>query len=156
MDRGCFFFCFLRVDSLPLASDWRGEPGRLRLVVDKEVLRASPCFEGRWEGVLLPFEEVPEEGLGFALSFSGFNLLSSAFLRSSSLRRSASVSSELLCRVWLAHGNSSRSRSHMYLFCGSVRIIGRIRVVNVVLLPLHQSLLRVLPKLLLQFLLFAL
>ena len=45
--RGCFFFCFLRDDSLPLASELRGDPDRLRLVEDEEGFRGSPCFDGR-------------------------------------------------------------------------------------------------------------
>ena len=91
----CFFFCFLRVDSLPLVSEARGDPGRLRLVEEEDGLRVSLCLEGRWDGVLLPFEEVPEWFLVLVLSFSGLTLLfSSAFLRSTSFRRSASVSSD--------------------------------------------------------------
>ena len=89
--RGCFFFNFLREDSLPLASELSGEPGRLRLLEDAECFRGSECFEGRWEGVF-----VPPEFLTLSLSFSGDDLLSSAFLRSSSFRRSVSVDSDSL------------------------------------------------------------
>ena len=45
--RGCFFFCFLREDSLPLASELSGDPDRLRFVVEDEGFSASPCFEDR-------------------------------------------------------------------------------------------------------------
>ena len=97
--RLCFFFIFLRVDSLPLASELRGEPGRLSLE-DGEGLRGSLCLEALCEGVLFPFEDVPEDGFAFeglsCLSFSGLVLLSSAFFRSSSLRSSVSVSSDSL------------------------------------------------------------
>ena len=93
--RGCFFFNFLRVDSLPLASELSGEPGRLRLLEDAECFRGSECFDGRWEGVFVPLEEEPEF-LALSLSFSGDNLLSSAFLRSSSFKRSVSVDSDSL------------------------------------------------------------
>ena len=90
--RGCFFLCFLRVDSLPLASELRGEPGRLRLLEEVECLRGSACLEGRLEGVL-----VPEESFGLCFScLSGVVLVSSAFLRSSSFRRSVSVESDSL------------------------------------------------------------
>ena len=94
--RGCFFFCFLRADSLPLASESRGDPGRfLRLLEEDERFRGSACFEGRPEGVLVP--EAPED-LDFFFSLSGVFLFSaflrsSSFLSSSSFRRSVSVSS---------------------------------------------------------------
>ena len=94
--RGCFFFCFLRADSLPLASESRGDPGRfLRLLEEVERLRGSACFDGRPEGVLVP--EAPED-LDFFFSLSGVFLFSaflrsSSFLSSSSFRRSVSVSS---------------------------------------------------------------
>ncbi len=97
--RGCFFFCLLREDSLPLASELRGDPARfLRLLLEAERLRASACFEGRPEGVLVP--EAPED-LDFFFSLSGVALFSvflrsSSFLASSSFRRSVSVSSDSL------------------------------------------------------------
>ena len=97
--RGCFFFCFLRVDSLPLASEFRGDPARFfKLVVEVECLRGSPCLEGRPEGVLVP--EAPED-LDFFFSLSGVFLFSaflrsSSFFSSSSFRRSVSVSSDSL------------------------------------------------------------
>ena len=97
--RGCFFFCFLRLDSLPLASEFKGEPDlffRLLEVVD--CFRGSTCLEGRPEGVLAP--EAPED-LDFFFSLSGVFLFSaflrsSSFLSSSSFRRSVSVSSDSL------------------------------------------------------------
>lgn len=97
--RGCFFFCFLREDSLPLASEFRGDPARFfKLVVEVERLRGSACLEGRPDGVLVP--EAPED-LDFFLSLSGVFLFSaflrsSSFLSSSSFRRSVSVSSDSL------------------------------------------------------------
>jgi len=92
--RGCFFFCFLREDSLPLASELRGDPGRLRLFMDEEILSGLSCF---LEGVLVPFVEASDTTFGLdAFSFSGVDLSSSAFLRSSSLSRSVSVSSDSL------------------------------------------------------------
>lgn len=54
----CFFLCFLRADSVPLASERLGEPGRLReLVVD--FLSGSLCL-GRPDGVLVPLVEAPD------------------------------------------------------------------------------------------------
>ncbi len=97
--RGCFFFCFLRLDSLPLASELRGDPARfLRLLLVVDCFMGSACLEGRPEGVLVP--EAPED-LDFFLSLSGVFLLSaflrsSSFLSSSSFKRSVSVSSDSL------------------------------------------------------------
>ena len=97
--RGCFFFCFFRLDSLPLASEFSGEPARfLRLVLEVDCLRGSTCLEGRLEGVLVP--EAPED-LDFFFSRSGVLLFSaflrsSSFLSSSSFKRSVSVSSDSL------------------------------------------------------------
>ena len=97
---GCFFFCFFRLDSLPLASEFSGDPTRfLRLVLEVDCLRGSACLEDRPEGVLAP--EAPED-LDFFFSLSGVLLLFSAFLRSSSFlssssfKRSVSVSSDSL------------------------------------------------------------
>ena len=96
---GCFFFCFLRVDSLPLASEFRGDPVRFfGLLVEVGCLRGSTCLEGRPEGVLVP--DAPED-LDFFFSLSGVFLFSaflrsSSFLSSSSFRRSVSVSSDSL------------------------------------------------------------
>ena len=67
------------MDSLPLASELRGEPGRLRFVEEVECLR-----DVRWW-----------EGVSF-FSFSGLDLLSSGFLCSSSFCRSLSVESDSL------------------------------------------------------------
>ena len=94
----CSFLCFLRDDSLPLAPERLGEPGRLRLFVEG--------FLERSEG-LLDFGtgvEVPEESfdvLDFSRSdtvafFSSSFLRSSSFFRSSSFASSVSVSSDSL------------------------------------------------------------
>lgn len=97
-ERPCFFLCFLREDSVPLASERLGEPGRLReLVVD--FLRGSLCL-GRPEGVLVPLVEAPDGRSPLSLrsgrSFSVAAFFSSSFFRSSSFRRSVSVSSDSL------------------------------------------------------------
>ena len=97
--RGCFFFCFFQLDSLPLASEFKGDPIRFfGLLVEVDCLRGSTCLEERPEGVLAP--EAPED-LVFFFSLSGVFLLSaflrsSSFLSSSSFRRSVSVSSDSL------------------------------------------------------------
>ncbi len=86
--------CFLSEDSLPLASELRGDPGRLRLLMDEKVLSGLSCF---LEGVLVSLLEASDEIFGLdAFSFSGVDFASSAFLRSSSFRRSVSVSSDSL------------------------------------------------------------
>jgi len=81
-DEGCFFFIFLRADSLPLASERLGEPGRLR------ILRRGLGCVGRFEGVLVPLVVFPEDAFSFkadlALSCCAALSSSSAFLRSSS------------------------------------------------------------------------
>jgi hypothetical protein len=97
----CFFLCFLREDSVPLASDWFGEPGagRLREVVSfngSEVLF-------RPDGVLLPLEDAPEGSLSESLpslaafSFSAAAAFSSSsfFFASASRSRSSSLSVSL-------------------------------------------------------------
>ena len=102
---------FLRAaDSLPEASEARGEPGRFR-EVEEEVRGRPPlglgegCLEGRWEGVLVPFEEVPERVGSLSLDLverEDLSLLSGVVLAlsasvlafSASLRRSVSVESE--------------------------------------------------------------
>ena len=95
---GCLFLCFLRDDSLPLASERLGEPGRLREDED-ECCVWSLGLEGRPEGVEVPLVEVPEDGCGgLSLSFSEVAFFSSSsFLRSSSFKRSSSESSDSLC-----------------------------------------------------------
>lgn len=104
--RGCFFFCFLRLDSFPLASEFRGDPARFfGFVVEVEFLSGSACLEGRPEGVLVP--DAPEDfDFFFSLSgvflFSAF-LRSSSFLASSSFKRSVSVSSDSLWERLLAN-----------------------------------------------------
>lgn len=95
----CCCFRFLRDDSLPLASDMLGEPGRLRLFDEAVLLRDVECLLGRPEGVF-----APEDGLEAfaALAFSRSDdvpLRSSSFFRSSSFRRSVPVSSDSLCQV---------------------------------------------------------
>ncbi len=98
-DEPCFFLCFLREDSVPLASERLGEPGRFSALVDA-FLRGSEAF-GLVEGVLVPFVEAPEgtllASLDFRLSLSEAAFFSPSFLRSSSFRRSVSVSSDSLC-----------------------------------------------------------
>lgn len=98
-DEPCFFLCFLREDSVPLASERLGEPGRFRALVDA-FLRGSGAFN-LLDGVLVPFVEAPEiillASFDFRLSLSEAAFLSSSFLRSSSFRRSVSVSSDSLC-----------------------------------------------------------
>ena len=92
-----FCFRFLREDSLPLASEALGELGRLMLFDEVVRLKGWGCLLARLEGVLLP-----EEGLEAfaALDFSRSDVValrcSSSFLRSSSFRRSVSVSSDSL------------------------------------------------------------
>ena len=88
----CCFFTFLRADSVPLASERLGEPGRFSLLA-LVFLDASGALPGRCEGVLLPFVDAPDGGFEApALSISDF--FSSSFLRSSSFRRSVSESSD--------------------------------------------------------------
>jgi hypothetical protein len=76
----CMLLAFFRDVSVPLASEAFGDPSLFR----DGFFRASVCL-GRPEGVFVPLEEVA--------SFWSFS--SSAFLRSSSLARSVSLSSEL-------------------------------------------------------------
>ena len=92
-DAPCFFFlCCLREDSLPLASERLGEPGRLREEDETVRERGSGCLPGRLEGVFVPREEEPDEGGGFVLSAALDFLSSSSFLSRSSSSRSASES----------------------------------------------------------------
>ena len=95
-----FFLCFFRDDSVPLASERLGEPGRFRLEDEEAFLRGAGCLLGRFEGVLVPLDEAPEpEGFEVDFPFSrseGLGFFSSSFLRSASLRRSVSVSSDSL------------------------------------------------------------
>jgi hypothetical protein len=98
----CLCFNFLRLDSLPLASERFGEPGRLReeLATLEGFLSGSPCFSLRPEGVFVPLVEAPDAGFSPSLPLSfvcACNLASSSFLRSSSLARSVSESSDSLC-----------------------------------------------------------
>lgn len=86
------------MDSAPLASDRLGEPGRLSALDDAGFLWGPGFLLGRW-GVLVPLDEAPDdclEGLAFSTSDSA-GFLSFSFLRSSSLRRSVSVSSDSDC-----------------------------------------------------------
>ena len=48
-ETGCCFLCFFREDSFPLASEARGEPGRLRLLEDEDGLRASLRCVWDWD-----------------------------------------------------------------------------------------------------------
>lgn len=66
-----FFLCFLRDDSLPLASDMLGEPGRFKELEETDLWLEPRDFLGRVEGVLVPLVELPELGLaGLSLSLS--------------------------------------------------------------------------------------
>ena len=92
------FLCFLREDSLPLASEMLGEPGRVR---EEGLVEADGrgCLEVRFEGVLVPREEAPDEAfeaLGFSRS-EAVVALASSLRRSSALASSVSVSSDSLC-----------------------------------------------------------
>ncbi len=95
----CCFLCFFRGVSVPLASDILGEPERLRVL--EAVFFPSGCLPKLLETALASFVEMPEgwgEDLGFPFSGSdGMGFFSSSFLRSSSFRRSVSVSSDSLC-----------------------------------------------------------
>lgn len=94
-DSPCFFLGFLREDSLPLASERLGEPGRFSEVEDAVRLRGSECLLERLEGVFVPLEEEPEGGLSLGLSPVFFS--SASFFACSSFSRSASVSDASLC-----------------------------------------------------------
>ena len=96
LERLCFFLCFLRDDSLPLASERLGEPGRLRDEEDTVRLRGSGCLPGRAEGVFVPLVEEPDGGWGFDLSVAAAFVSSASFLSCSSLRRSVSESEDSL------------------------------------------------------------
>ena len=111
---GCLFLCFLRADSLPLASERLGEPGRLREAEEDRWL-GSFCFEGRPEGVEVPLVEVPEGGWGsLSLSFSeAVFFSSSSFLRCSSFRRSSSESSDSLYFKKLVFWKCARFERHI-------------------------------------------
>lgn len=93
----CFFLIFLREDSLPLASERLGDPGRLRI----------PLRNGSagliLVGVLVPLtEDGADGGFGFASSFAlplPCCCCSSAFFRSSSFNLSVSLSSDSLCSL---------------------------------------------------------
>ena len=100
----CFFLCFLRLDSLPLASELLVELGRLRDV--EEVVRwfGSRCLPGRLEGVLVPFveaaggiEDVGWPPLDLSFSACAVAFFSSSFFCSSSFSRSMSESEDSLC-----------------------------------------------------------
>ena len=79
---------------MPLASELRGEPGRLRVLMDAEAFSGRSCF---LEGVLARLVELSDAFFFLAVfSLSEGGLTSSALIRSSSLRRSVSVSSDSL------------------------------------------------------------
>jgi hypothetical protein len=87
-------FARLRLDSLPLASERVGDPGRLIALTR----RVSECFSLRPDGVFAPLDDAPDGGLvpSFGLLFGScfaFSSSSASRLRSSSLVRSASESS---------------------------------------------------------------
>ena len=97
--RPCCFFFFFRVDSLPLASERLGEPGRLSEPEDAVRSRELACLLGRWEGVFVPLVDEPEEGGTFAFSAATAFFSSASFFVCSSFRRSASESEESLYMV---------------------------------------------------------
>lgn len=90
-------FCFLDfflADSVPLASDRLGDPGRFRFAA--AFFSGSECLFLP-DGVLVPFVDAPDCSLLLSFSFCwGLSDLFSAFFRSSSFRFSSSVSSEEL------------------------------------------------------------
>ena len=98
-ERLYFFLCFLRDDSLPLASERLGEPGRLRDVEDTVRLRGSGCLAGRDEGVFVPLVEEPDGGWALALSDAAAFFSSASFLSCSSFKRSVSESDDSLCEM---------------------------------------------------------
>jgi hypothetical protein len=75
----CFFLCFFRDDSFPLASEAErlGEPALFKLV---GLFKGLLCL-GRPEGVFVPFEDAPEGNFDSALTL---------FFASSSFRLSIS------------------------------------------------------------------
>lgn len=91
--RPCFFLCFFLEDSVPLASERSGDPGRLRLVA--YFFSGSVCF-GRPDGVFVPLEEAPEGTLLVSLPLSLSDLSPSFFFSSSSLSLSSSLASSSL------------------------------------------------------------
>lgn len=70
---GCFFLIFLRVDSLPLASEGFGEPGRFRIFLMGSAVEFEEGLEVP-EGVLVPLVVCPDELLGLSVAggFSGW------------------------------------------------------------------------------------
>ena len=92
-----FFLSFLGEDSLPLASERLGEPGRFNEAEDLVGGFRSGGLGGRRVGVLVPLEEAPDGGLPLSFSEGMFFFSSASFLICSSLRRSASVSDDSLC-----------------------------------------------------------
>jgi len=95
-ERPLCFLCFFLDDSLPLAPEMLGEPGRLS--EEGGLALGRGCLVGRPEGVLVPREEAPEDILE-VLVFSrseALGFLASSFLRSSALASSVSVSSDSL------------------------------------------------------------
>lgn len=75
----CFFLCFFRDDSFPLASEAE-RPGDPRLLRFLPFFNGSVCL-GRPEGVFVPFDEAPEGNFDSALAL---------FFASSSFRLSIS------------------------------------------------------------------
>jgi hypothetical protein len=87
----CFFLCFFREDSFPLASEAErlGEPGLFRLIA---FFNGLLCL-CRPDGVFVPFEEAPEGS--FDSAFSLFFASSSFRLSISFCFSSSDVSSSL-------------------------------------------------------------
>jgi len=102
----CFFLCFFRDDSFPLASEAErlGDPGLLRDLF----FNGSECL-GRPEGVLVPFDEVPDGSFDSNLAL---------FFASSSLRLSISLcfsSSDVSSSLYSSLVNGPRFQSeHAY------------------------------------------
>lgn len=96
LDKGFLSFTFFRaaVDSLPLASDKFGEPGRLRFCAS--LCMGSGCLPGRCPGVLL--REPGSDFICFAEVAAAVSLASSSF-RILSFSASAALSVSSSCKV---------------------------------------------------------
>ena len=127
-------FRFFREDSLPLTSEMEGDPGRLSVVEEIDFLIALGCLLERPDGVFAP-EEVFEVFVPLDLEWSEASFLaSSAFLRSSSLRRSISEFSESLCMDGQHQLLATRPCIKAHFF--SIRIV-RVRIIDVVFFLPH-------------------
>lgn len=88
-----FVFAFFLLDSLPLASDKLGDPGRLS-EAPSPLRESSAFFSERPVGVLVPLEDAPDLSPPFATLRASSSFF---FLSSSSLSRSSSESSVSDC-----------------------------------------------------------